>query len=104
MDKRRILLITRPGIGGAAKFVLMLTSMLDKSKFDITAVASSIEDPEYPIRLKEAGGNVIVVDIARNVNPWRDMIAFFKILRIIRRGQYDVVHTHATKPGLLGRL
>jgi glycosyltransferase involved in cell wall biosynthesis len=34
----------------------------------------------------------------------RDIRAYFKLKRIFRRIQPDVVHTHGAKPGLLGRL
>jgi glycosyltransferase involved in cell wall biosynthesis len=103
-DKCRMLLVTRPGIGGAAKYVLMLADMLDKSRFDVSIIASTLEDPEYPKRLKDTGATVYIVDMTRELSPIRDVVAFFKILRIIRQGKYDAVYTHATKPGLLGRL
>jgi glycosyltransferase involved in cell wall biosynthesis len=37
-------------------------------------------------------------------NPAADARAFAELLRILRRGRYDVVHTHNPKPGLMGRL
>jgi len=104
MKKTRVLLISRPGIGGAAKHLSMLVKMIDKERFDVTVVASSLEDREYPRRLAEAGAKVIIVDITRQASPFCDLWAFLRLFVIIRRGRYDIVHTHTTKPGLLGRL
>jgi glycosyltransferase involved in cell wall biosynthesis/ribosomal protein S18 acetylase RimI-like enzyme len=37
-------------------------------------------------------------------NPAADLRAFTELLGIVRRGRFDVVHTHNPKPGLMGRL
>lgn len=104
MRKTRVLLISRPGIGGAAKHLSMLVKMIDKERFDVTAVVSSLEDGEYPRRLAEAKVQVVVVDMPREASPVLDLLAFVKILSLIRRERYEVVHTHTAKAGLLGRL
>ena len=33
-----------------------------------------------------------------------DAIALLSLVRVFRRGQYDVVHTHSSKAGILARL
>ncbi len=38
------------------------------------------------------------------VNPLMDAIALLSLVRVFRRGQYDVVHTHSSKAGILARL
>lgn len=43
-------------------------------------------------------------EMSRAVNPLQDLRAFLKIRRIIREFRPDIVHTHAAKAGLLGRL
>ncbi|MGI6150662.1 MAG: glycosyltransferase [Christensenellales bacterium] len=42
--------------------------------------------------------------IPRSISPVGDAIAFFRALEIIRKGHYDIVHTHSAKAGFVGRL
>lgn len=37
-------------------------------------------------------------------DPFADLRAFAELFTILRRGRFDVVHTHNPKPGLLGRV
>jgi glycosyltransferase involved in cell wall biosynthesis len=53
---------------------------------------------EPRIRLVEIPG------LARAVRPWRDLKALLAIRRLLRRERFDVVHTHTSKAGALGRL
>jgi lipopolysaccharide/colanic/teichoic acid biosynthesis glycosyltransferase/glycosyltransferase involved in cell wall biosynthesis len=46
----------------------------------------------------------IVRHLGNGSNPWRDLRALLGLVSLIRRGRYQVVHTHSTKAGLLGRL
>jgi glycosyltransferase involved in cell wall biosynthesis len=51
------------------------------------------------------GVNLIEVPgLGRSPNPARDIHAFRVLRDIIREGAYDVVHTHESKAGVLGRL
>ncbi|MFM9984438.1 MAG: glycosyltransferase [Flavobacteriales bacterium] len=43
-------------------------------------------------------------EMSRAVNPFQDFRAFLRIRKIIREFKPDIVHTHAAKAGVLGRL
>jgi glycosyltransferase involved in cell wall biosynthesis len=46
----------------------------------------------------------VVPDLVREVEPLKDIRAFFRLYRLFRSQDYCIVHTHSTKAGLLGRL
>lgn len=52
--------------------------------------------PEFPI--------VEFPDMVRNISPWHDMRAYFALKKYFRQEKFDVVHTHSSKAGVIGRL
>ena len=42
--------------------------------------------------------------MGRSISPGSDFLAYQKIKKIIKEFKPDVVHTHAAKPGAIGRL
>lgn len=104
MSRTRVLLVSRPSIGGAAKYLLLLVRWINKALFDVTCVVSPLEDPAYPARLQAAGARVIPLEIERKFSPWKDLRVFRRLLALMRAERFDIVHTQAAKAGLLGRL
>jgi len=47
---------------------------------------------------------ITIPQMGRSINPVNDFQAFKQLKRIIKEFKPDVVHTHAAKPGALGRL
>ena len=52
--------------------------------------------------LRKEGIQVEVVEMARGLSPLRDLLSFCALVRCFRKHQFDVVHTHTPKAGLLG--
>ena len=46
----------------------------------------------------------VIPEMRRSLNPFKDLMAYFAIKRIIREFKPDIVHTHASKAGFIGRL
>jgi glycosyltransferase involved in cell wall biosynthesis len=44
-----------------------------------------------------------VPQLVRPLSPWKDLVALWKIYRILRREKPDIVHTHTAKAGTVGR-
>jgi glycosyltransferase involved in cell wall biosynthesis len=44
------------------------------------------------------------VNATRAWDPWSDLRAFAELGAILRRGAFDLVHTHNAKPGVMGRI
>jgi glycosyltransferase involved in cell wall biosynthesis len=42
--------------------------------------------------------------LVRPIRPLNDLIALWELYRFMKRGRYDVVHTHSSKAGILGRV
>src|SRR5437867_5121851 len=53
--------------------------------------------------LERAGFKVRIVSFPYEVRPLRDVVAFLRLWRFFRANEYDVVHTHQSKAGILVR-
>jgi len=107
-DKIKVLhIITRLDKGGSAENTFLTTTGQDKSIFDVTVMSGPVEDPAQDRRdqLEESGVRYIHIrELVRNINALKDLVAFFKIFRFLGKNKFDIVHTHTSKAGLLGRL
>ena len=110
MDKKNIKIahiITRLIEGGAQESVLLTTKYLAKRGFDVYLVSGPTSGPEGFISLEEIKGKVklfIVPELIRDINLFKDLAALFKLYRFIKKNDFDIVHTHTSKAGTLGRL
>lgn len=59
---------------------------------------------EYVERLRMAGHAVHVVDTPRGLSPVGILRAIFKTFRLLRDRKYEVVHTHGSVVGVIGRV
>ena len=46
----------------------------------------------------------VIPDLVRNVSPTREPKAFFALRRLIAEHRFDIIHTHQSKAGVLGRV
>jgi|GEM_PF-468787 len=104
--KHRILqIITRLNIGGAARHVIILSSNLNDHRFDCQLVTGKERKSEGNMR--HLARNMKMIDIPelqREISIIRDIKAFWKIYRHIRKYKPHIVHTHTSKAGVLGRI
>jgi glycosyltransferase involved in cell wall biosynthesis len=98
-------IIARLNVGGPARHVTWLTKALNDEEFESVLVAGTVpageEDMSY---LAEEGGiaPVYIAEMSRELSP-RDIVAFYKIYRVLMRERPDIVHTHTAKAGTVGR-
>ncbi len=108
MKKIRIAhIITRMDRGGAPDIVRLLTERLDPERFEATLIYGLTRQPsEATSRFLAAQGQKtqMVATLRRTVNPFFDVPAFFALLRILTKGDFDIVHAHTAKAGVLGRI
>lgn len=97
-----LLLVTLSEWGGAQHIVYLLAKHLS-DEYDITVACA----PGGALIEKLRNESVCVVEIpqlTRLPSPWCDLRALFRLYLWMRRERFDLVHTHSTKAGLLGRL
>ncbi|MGQ9516291.1 MAG: glycosyltransferase family 4 protein [Anaerolineae bacterium] len=68
---------------------------------EVEMVASA--GPHTPA-LRQAGFVVHNIFISRRIEPWHDLRSTMELARLFRRRRYDLVHTHTSKAGFVGRL
>ena len=80
---------------------------VDKEKFEVTLICSTLRDRTFYSDIegmREHGIKVIILQMKREISPISDMLAFIKLCWYINKGRYDIIHTHNSKAGFLGRL
>lgn len=99
--------ITRLNIGGPAIHTILLTEALSRESFESLLVAGAVDKNEGDMMYlaKEKQLNPIIIpELCRKINLKNDLIALFKLYRIIRKEKPYIIHTHTAKAGTLGRV
>ncbi len=94
-------------LGGAQQNTLYTVRGLDEDpKYSVELLTGPPEGPEGEL-LEEARSHgiepVLIDNLKRNVDPVNDLLALFKLYRYFARNQFDLVHTHSSKAGILAR-
>ncbi len=100
-------MIARLNMGGPALHVAYLTEGLAERGYDTTLVAGSLARGEDSMAfVAEARGvEVVKIDeLHREISPLRDLVAVFRLARLIRAERPQILHTHTAKAGAIGRL
>ena len=85
----------------------MLTAQLLRAEgWDVDVVSGPQTGSEGSLieTVRERGIPLILEPtLVREVNPVKDFLAIFRLARLMRQGQYQIVHTHSSKAGIVGR-
>ncbi len=107
MARIRLLQVLEANVGGARKHVYQLVRGLDQSRFEVH-LACSLERDRGVERelagLNAAGIRTVPIRMLRRPAPLADLAALRALSRLMRTERFDIVHTHASKAGFLGRL
>jgi glycosyltransferase involved in cell wall biosynthesis len=107
--------ITRLDWGGSAQNTLLTAVGHDRTKFRPMVVAGEIGQWDDQGGLKARDEQVaaleraqvswqVVPGLTRSLNPIKDLVALWALIRIFRRERPAIVHTHTSKAGALGRV
>jgi glycosyltransferase involved in cell wall biosynthesis len=99
-------IITLFSVGGATETVVSIASGLrNKSLYVdiITGPNINIEGDMYEEANKLHLNVVTLPTLKREICIFSDLITLLKLYKIIKKGNYNLVHTHSAKAGMLGR-
>ena len=100
-------IIARLNIGGPAIHTILLSHELDRIGYKTILVKGTEGQTEGDMMyLAESRGvkPVVISELGREIGIKNDLIAFYKLYKLIRQEKPDIVHTHTAKAGTLGRI
>lgn len=104
---RLLIILNRFVIGGQAVDTIPLAWHLQNA-FEILILYGEKEkdevEPVYLLQKYSGLKTKKVKSLRRSINPFKDVVAFFSVLFIIKSFRADIVHTHGAKSGFVGRL
>ena len=99
--------ITRMIIGGAQENTLYTIQGHLEKGHEVTLVTGPTTGPEGQLLKTFCPKGMKIVEIPeliRSLNPWKDWRAYRKLRNFFAENHFDVVHTHASKAGIVGRI
>jgi len=98
--------ISRMVSGGAEENTAYTVLGLDKSKYEIDIIVGDDFNEDILGNNKNTKEiNVIQLrGLKGTLKVFYDLIILYKLIKLFDKNQYDIIHTHATKTGILGRI
>lgn len=108
MKKIKVLrIIARLNIGGPAIHTALLTKELSDDYFESVLMCGSVSKNEgdmgYVVKSYDVNP-VYIRSLRREINPFHDAAALYRMMRFMHKFKPDIVHTHTAKAGALGRI
>lgn len=98
-------LIARMGTGGAEENTRYTIEGLDKNKYRIDLIVGNEFGEIYEKVFQEEKIKVIKIPgFTGNLNLRYDTILFIRLISLFFKNKYDIIHTHGTKAGIIGRI
>ncbi|MBN1872333.1 MAG: glycosyltransferase, partial [Candidatus Omnitrophica bacterium] len=108
MEKIKVIrIITRMNIGGPAIQAALLTTGLNRDKFDSTLLTGAICENEGDMTYLVAEQGIepiLIAELQREVDIVKDIKGLWKICRYLKKNRPDIIHTHTAKAGAIGRI
>ncbi len=104
MEKIKVLhIITELELGGAQLFTLKTVRELNKDKFE-TYLISNCKGILNPDVNRYTNNFKCIKTLIREISPIKDFLTLISLLKQIREIKPQIIHTHSSKAGILGRL
>ena len=99
--------ITRMDWAGSSDIVRVLSQGLDKNIYEVKLIIGKSKNLTLKNQkfLEDFKNNIIKIPfLRREINPFFDFIAFILLYLIFKKEKFDIIHTHTSKAGFLGRI
>lgn len=99
-------ILTRLTLGGVQENTLYCLNNHDRSKYEtylVTGTDNSFGGKEYLNSITEYTEICEISSLQNKIHPLSDLRAFIALCRFIKCKGVDIVHTHSSKAGILGR-
>ncbi len=102
-----VLHVIEATIGGTRRHVVDACRGLARRGVRVSLVASALREPHFREDLRELasdGVEIREIPMVRAIRPTTDLSQTLQLRRILRELRPDIVHTHSSKAGAIGRL
>lgn len=103
----RVLHVIEATIGGTRRHVVDVVRAQVARGLEVGLVSAALREPAFERdreELRRAGARCFDLPMERSIRPGRDLAHLLALERLLLRERPDVVHTHSSKAGVLGRL
>jgi len=104
MKKNILHIITKLELGGAQQNTLYTVKKHDREKYNVFLIAGAegllVEDAKKIENLK----TYFLAELKHELSPFYDIKCLFALKKIFKNEKIDIVHTHSSKAGILGRI
>lgn len=97
-------IITRLELGGAQQNTLYCCEHHDREKYDILLIAGAGGYLDEQAKKIQNCKTYLLPELKHPIRPLSDFRALNRITQILKEEKADLVHTHSSKAGILGRL
>ncbi|PIU60622.1 MAG: hypothetical protein COS85_23525 [Armatimonadetes bacterium CG07_land_8_20_14_0_80_59_28] len=106
MPRLRIAQVMEATTGGTRRHLVDLVTHLDRGQFDVSVVCSNLRDSAFDEdidRFREMGVPVHIIPMVREISMSKDLVSLQKLANHFRNTEYDLIHAHSSKAGVLAR-
>lgn len=97
-------LVTRLDLGGAQQNTLHTVRHLNRASFEPVLICGRGGMLDGEAAADQSFRTVFVDSLQRDISPLHDLLALLELTRILLAEKPDLLHTHSSKAGILGRL
>jgi len=103
MKKIKIVhIITKLELGGAQINTIYTYENLNVERFGTYLICG--HGGILTDKIEKKDGFIIIKDLQREIRPIKDLKTYFQVFKVLKKINPDIVHTHSSKAGIIGRI